>query len=59
MMTVDAGKAIWFECGYCGHGQYADYSLDSDWDVDRGAAVMADNIDCEKCGKENRVVEDL
>jgi len=47
----------WFECEKCHHGQYADYTLGSDWEDDR--AVMADNIDCEECGHENRVIEDL
>lgn len=56
-MTVTACKAIWFECEQCCHGQFADYTLDSDWEEDR--AVMADTIDCERCDHPNRVIEEL
>lgn len=56
-MTVEAGRAIWFECEKCTHGQYADYSLDSGW-FD-GRAVNEDYIDCEECGHENHVIEEL
>ena len=56
-MTVEAGRAIYFDCEKCDHVQYTDYSLGSDWEGDR--AVMADNIVCEKCGHENRVIEEI
>lgn len=56
-MTVKAGKAIKFHCEKCGADQYADYSLESDWEDDR--AVNADNIDCNLCGHTNRVIEEL
>ena len=56
-MSVEAEKAIWFECEKCNEGQYADYSLEYSWEDDR--AVMADNIDCELCGHTNRVIEEL
>jgi hypothetical protein len=56
-MTVQACRAIYFDCEKCDHGQYADYTLDHDWEDDR--AVYADNIDCEKCGHTNRVIEEM
>ncbi len=60
-MTVEAGKAIWFECEKCSHGQYADYTLEKDWEGsgEDGRVVMADFVDCEKCGYGNRVIEEL
>ncbi|MBU2644482.1 hypothetical protein KKI24_07205 [bacterium] len=56
-MSVEAQKAIYFECENCGHGQYGEYTLDHGWEDDR--AVMVDTIDCEKCTHPNRVIEEL
>lgn len=56
-MSVNAQKAIKFDCEKCGETQYADYTLEQSWEDDR--AVMADNIDCCKCGHTNRVIDEL
>lgn len=56
-MSIKAEPAIEFTCEKCGEIQYADYTLDQDWEEDR--AVMADNIDCKKCGHENRVFMEM
>jgi len=56
-MTVEADRAVGFACEHCGHYQYHEYSLEHNWHENR--AVMSDNIDCEKCGKENHVIEDF
>jgi len=56
-MTVKASRAILFDCEYCGETQYSSYALDQEWYEDR--MVMADRIDCEVCGKENHVIEEL
>jgi len=56
-MTTEAGRAIIFDCEHCGETQFASYTLEQEWYVDR--MVMADNIDCEFCGKENHVIEEL
>ena len=56
-MTVEAEKAIQFECENCGHFQYESYTLCSGSFEDR--AVNEDRIDCEKCGYENHIIEEL
>ena len=56
-MSVEVDRAIGFECEKCGEYQYHEYSLEQDWEDDR--VVMADTIDCEKCGHANRVIEEL
>ena len=56
-MSVEALKAIYFECEKCEHGQYADYTLNNNWEDDR--AVNADDIICEKCNHSNRVIEEI
>jgi ribosomal protein L33 len=56
-MSVEWDKAIYFDCEECSHGQYADYSLVSDW-VD-GRAVNAATIECSECKHPNFIVEDL
>ena len=56
-MTVEADRAIGFACEKCGEYQYHEYSLDNEWYEDR--CVMADRIDCEYCGHENHVIENL
>lgn len=55
MKIVEAEKAVQFECGYCGHLNYESYALNYDWIDD--AACNSDVISCEKCGKDNKVVE--
>jgi len=55
-MTVKAGRAIMFDCEYCGEAQYHEYTLEMEWSKDR--MVMADRIECEFCGKENHVIEE-
>lgn len=56
-MPVTAERAIQFECEKCGHIQYGDYTLDMGWHEDR--AIMEDRINCENCGHENHVIEEL
>ena len=56
-MTVTAERAIQFECEECGLVQFSEYTLVHGWYGDR--AVNEDNIDCEKCGHENHVIEEL
>jgi len=56
-MTVEAERAIQFECEECGEIQYHEYSLQDSWLDNR--AVNADNIMCEKCGHDNFVFEEL
>ncbi len=56
-MTVKAKKAIQYHCEKCCGVQFADYTLEPDWEDDR--AVNADNIDCDKCGHTNRVIEEI
>ena len=56
-MTTEAMRAISFECEECGEIQFADYTLESGWFEDR--VVMSDLIDCENCGRENHVIEEL
>ena len=53
-MTVEAEKAIQFECEECGHFQYESYTLIGG--SHEGRAVEEDYIDCEKCGHENHVI---
>ena len=56
-MTTTVEKAIYFRCEYCDHPQYHRYSLEHGWHDDR--AVMQDNILCEKCGRDNHIIEEL
>jgi hypothetical protein len=58
-MTVVADKAIGFECEKCGKYNYEDYALDQGWDNDPPRAVMEDNVICDKCGHENRVIMEM
>jgi hypothetical protein len=53
-MTVEATKAVWFECGECGHGQYADYDMERAWVNER--AFYEDDIHCKECKLLNHVV---
>jgi transcription elongation factor Elf1 len=55
--VVKAHEAISFTCWNCGTEQLAYYTLNPGWYVDR--AVNEDVIDCEKCGEENHVIEEL
>lgn len=57
VMPVEAKKAIQFECENCGEVQFSEYTLNHGWHVDR--AVNEDRIDCEECGHENHVIEEL
>ena len=56
-MTTKAYKAIEFTCEYCEKRQYAEYTLDHEWFEDR--YVNSDWINCEECGKENHVIQEL
>ncbi len=56
-MTVDAEKAIQFECEECKEVQFADYMLEPGWHEDR--AVNEDRINCSECNHENHVIEEL
>ena len=56
-MTVEAEKAIQFECEKCGYLNYESYTLESGWYEDR--AVMEDCLECGECGHENHVIEEL
>ncbi len=56
-MTVEAEKAIQFECEECGRVQFSEDTLCYGRYADR--TVKEDRIDCEKCGHENHVIEEL
>lgn len=56
-MAVTAEKAIEFKCEKCDKFQFAEYTLAQGWYEDR--AVNEDRIDCEYCGHENHVIEEL
>jgi hypothetical protein len=61
MKNVIAFKAIYFNCEECEHGQYADYNLEEYLleDSEGARTVLSDVIDCEKCGKPSRVIEEI
>ena len=55
-MTVEAEKAIQYECEKCGEVQFSEYTLCPEWFEDR--EVMSDRILCDSCGHDNHVIEE-
>lgn len=59
-MSVEADRAIGFECEKCGGYQFHEYTLEPSWEYEpESRAVMADTIDCEHCGHSNRVYQEM
>ena len=56
-MAQVAQTAIQFECEKCGKIQFEEDSLDYAWFKDR--TVREDHIQCEKCGHDNHVIQEL
>ena len=56
-MTQTANKAIQFKCEKCGYIQFSKYTLEYSYFEDR--YVYQDHIQCEKCGHDNHVIQEL
>jgi predicted nucleic-acid-binding Zn-ribbon protein len=57
-VAVTAYREIEFTCGHCGCRQFAEDTLEL-VAVPPNSWVYSDGIDCEKCGKQNRVFMDI